>query len=1083
MKVMENSCAENVQIGQTEIFIIFQYLFVLSMIFAIEEINRDPKLLPNVTLGFQIFDSCYSREKALLGTLSYLTGKQDLVPNYSCETASLRPAVIGDTPSSSSLIMATVLGLYRYPQVSYASAVSLLSNKLMYPSFMRTVPNDDFQAVGIAQLLIHFGWTWVGILASDNDFGILGSQILQTEMIRAGGCIAFIEMVTKDKEKIPSTVNVIQKSSANVIVVYSTAENLVSLLDAISSENVTGRIWISSTGWHISLEMLTLRTIRMLNGGISFAIHKGDIPGLTEFLHSIHPFTSPNDIFIRAFWEEAFACQWLKSDGNTSTNKNVTLCTGYEDLRILSISVYDVYNFTYMLSIYNAVYVVAYSLHNLLSCKNGEGPFQNKQCGSIHDFLPWKLLHYAKNVNFKNSGDENMYLDANGDPPARYDILNFALFPDGSNRYFKVGSYENKAIGRPELTINIGDILWNARFSQEVIPQELKDVSIVHLYKRKGNRQSCDNHRGISLLVIAGKILARVLLTHLIQHMEDGHLLESHCSFREGRGTLDMIFAENQIQEKCQEQNKDLYTMFVDQTNAFDTISHEGLKRIMESFSCPGKFISMVHQFHDGMLARVLDDGDSSAAFPVTNRVKQGCVLAPMLFSKIFSAMVADGFCNDEETSIKIRYRTDGRLFNLWRLQAKTKVEEDFLCNFLFADDCALNAATEAQMQLSMNCFSTARRNFGFTINAKKTEVCISLHCRRCMQNQLSPVKVPHSVCTESCQPGYQKVSRQGQPLCCFDCLACSKGEITNQTDAVSCLKCTEDLWSNEKRDRCIPKILDYLSYEDPIGASLFFCSSTLSVLTVSILCIFIKFKDTPIVKANNRELSYLLLLALMFCFLCSLLFIGRPMKLNCMFRQMVFGLTFSLCVSCILAKTVTVVIAFSATKPGSRLRNWVGSRVSTLIVIVGSLVQVIICFVWLSLSAPFPEFKKTSEDGKIIIECNEVSAVAFWSMLGYLGLLAVVSFVVAFLARNLPGSFSEAKYITFSMLVFVSVWLSFIPAYLSTRGKYMVVVEIFAILTSSAGMLGCIFLHKCYIIILRPELNTRGYLIGKSES
>ncbi|KAJ1091846.1 hypothetical protein NDU88_004961 [Pleurodeles waltl] len=131
----------------------------------------------------------------------------------------------------------------------------------------------------------------------------------------------------------------------------------------------------------------------------------------------------------------------------------------------------------------------------------------------------------------------------------------------------------------------------------------------------------------------------------------------------------------------------------------------------------------MVHQFHDGMLARVINDGDSSDAFSVTNGVKPGCVLAPTLFSMTFSAMLSDAFCNDKETSIKIRYRNDGRLFNLQRLQAKTKFEEHPVCDFLFADDCTLNAAREAQMQQSMNCFSTACRNFGLTISTKETEV------------------------------------------------------------------------------------------------------------------------------------------------------------------------------------------------------------------------------------------------------------------------------------------------------------------------------------------------------------------------
>jgi len=95
--------------------------------------------------------------------------------------------------------------------------------------------------------------------------------------------------------------------------------------------------------------------------------------------------------------------------------------------------------------------------------------------------------------------------------------------------------------------------LFQSMWQQETIPQEPKDASIVHLYKRKGNRQSCDNHRGISLLAIAGKILARVLLNRLIQHLEDGHLSESQCGFRKGCGTADMVFAARQLQEKCQE--------------------------------------------------------------------------------------------------------------------------------------------------------------------------------------------------------------------------------------------------------------------------------------------------------------------------------------------------------------------------------------------------------------------------------------------------------------------------------------------------------------------------------------------------
>ena len=245
---------------------------------------------------------------------------------------------------------------------------------------------------------------------------------------------------------------------------------------------------------------------------------------------------------------------------------------------------------------------------------------------------------------------------------------------------------------RSQLT-SLFQTMWN----QEQLPQEFRDATIVHIYKRKGNRQSCDNHRGISLLSIAGKILARVLLNRLLDHLEQGLLPESQCGSRAGRGTIDMIFAARQLQEKCMEQHRDLYTTSIDLTKAFDTVSRDGPWKIMEKFGCPSTFIAIVRQFHDGMMARVLDDGEASEAFPVTNGVKQGCILAPTLFSMMLSAMLSDAF-RDCELGIDIRYRTDGKLFNPRRLQAITKVREAVLKDFLFTDDCALNASHEQEM-------------------------------------------------------------------------------------------------------------------------------------------------------------------------------------------------------------------------------------------------------------------------------------------------------------------------------------------------------------------------------------------------
>lgn len=257
---------------------------------------------------------------------------------------------------------------------------------------------------------------------------------------------------------------------------------------------------------------------------------------------------------------------------------------------------------------------------------------------------------------------------------------------------------------------------------QSKVPQSFKDASVIHLYKRKGNRHCCDNHRGISLLCTAGKILARLLLNRLIDHLETGLLPESQCGFRKSRGTVDMIFAARQLQEKAQEHNTNLYTTFVDLTKAFDTVSRDGLWKIMAKFGCPDRFIKIVREFHDGMQAHVRENGEISQDFPVTNGVKQGCVLAPTLFSLMFSAMMNDAFRN-EKPGLDVRVRTDGGLFNLRRLKAKTKTKISRVCELLFADDCALNTTSPTDMQHSMDLFATACNDFGLTISTKKTEV------------------------------------------------------------------------------------------------------------------------------------------------------------------------------------------------------------------------------------------------------------------------------------------------------------------------------------------------------------------------
>ncbi|OCT96488.1 hypothetical protein XELAEV_18008692mg [Xenopus laevis] len=294
-----------------------------------------------------------------------------------------------------------------------------------------------------------------------------------------------------------------------------------------------------------------------------------------------------------------------------------------------------------------------------------------------------------------------------------------------------------------------------------------------------------------------------------------------------------------------------------------------------------------------------------------------------------------------------------------------------------------------------------------------------------------------------------------------------------------TCIRCPYNEWPNEKKNQCIAKIEEFLPYSTDVIPVFFSGTSVfLLLITVMILGVFISNWDTPIVRANNRSLSFLLLVSIKLSFLSVFLFLGRPVDITCMLRNITFGITFSIAVSSLLAKTIMVCVAFKATKPGSSWRKWVGVKLSNSVVLFCSSIQIIICMTWLAISPPFQELDLHTYPGTIIIQCNEGSAIGFYSVIGYMGLLAAVSFVLAFLARTLPDSFNEAKYITFSMLLFCSVWITMIPAYLSTKGKNTVCVEIFAILTSSAGLLASIFLPKCYIILFRQERNKKSHLL-----
>ncbi|KAJ2942940.1 hypothetical protein O0L34_g15130 [Tuta absoluta] len=307
------------------------------------------------------------------------------------------------------------------------------------------------------------------------------------------------------------------------------------------------------------------------------------------------------------------------------------------------------------------------------------------------------------------------------DPPSFDEFLN-AL------KTLKMG----KSTGRDNLPAEIIRLECVARplyallqrcWEEGIIPQDMRDADIVTLYKGKGDRGDCNNYRGISLLSIAGKAFAKVVLKRL-EVLAQKIYPESQCGFRAGRSTNDMIFTLRQLQEKCREHQVPLYMAFVDLNKAFDTVSRRGLYEVLQRIGCPPTLLSIVKSFHDTMRGSVMFDGEMSTAFDVNRGVRQGCVLAPTLFGIFFSALLLVAF-KDCDVGVHLHTRKDGRLFNINLLKSATKRNDLIARELLYADDAALVANSEEHLQELITRFGRACEMFSMSVNARKTVIMV----------------------------------------------------------------------------------------------------------------------------------------------------------------------------------------------------------------------------------------------------------------------------------------------------------------------------------------------------------------------
>ncbi|KAJ0066245.1 hypothetical protein NL108_004151 [Boleophthalmus pectinirostris] len=336
--------------------------------------------------------------------------------------------------------------------------------------------------------------------------------------------------------------------------------------------------------------------------------------------------------------------------------------------------------------------------------------------------------------------------------------------------------------------------------------------------------------------------------------------------------------------------------------------------------------------------------------------------------------------------------------------------------------------------------------------------------------NPLTALKDIVSRCSNSCTPGQFKKSAEGQHTCCYECINCTENYYSNSTDMDQCLSCNTDReWAPEGSAACIAKEMLFFSWNNGFAIVLVsFCALGI-VLALLMSALFFHRRETPVVRASGGPLSQVILYSLIISFVSALLFVGQPSSLQCKARQVIYGISFTICVACILVKTLQILLAFQF---NPALQDVLRKLYQPYVIVsVCAALQVATCICWLVLKSPFSYV--INQNTTLILDCHEGSYIAFGVMLGYIALLAFICFVCAFKCRKLPQQYNEARFITFSMLLYLISWLLFIPIYVTTSGVYLPAVEMVVILISNYGILSCHFFPKCYVILFKKDKNT----------
>ncbi|TRZ09628.1 hypothetical protein HGM15179_017484 [Zosterops borbonicus] len=404
-------------------------IWALGMRFTIDQINNSSSLLPGITLGYDMYDTCFEPLVALQPSLLFLTRNGTTGIGVLCNYTEYQPrvtAVIGPHQSDLCLVTAKLFSSFLIPQVSYGASSETLSNTELYPSFYRTVPSDKNLAEAVVLLLNQFGWNWVATVGSDDEYG-RGSQSLFLSMAGTNNiCIAFEGLIPTDlaepsaRKQLEDTVRAINSTKVNVVVLFAYSLPAQALLEHSIRMGLGKKVWIGTEAWILSSITASIPNVQSIGTVLGFVMRTGTVLGFQEYVAELFSSVAQEE-FCRRSKELSRLMNPEVLDTHCQQCDQVTLRDIWATLSVTTVQ-----------PVHVAVYSVAQALHRALGCTT-------KSCPKTA-IKSWQLLHFMNTLPFEVMG-QSFRFDQSHSTNTGYKLI-FWAWRDGSLTHLPVGDYD-----------------------------------------------------------------------------------------------------------------------------------------------------------------------------------------------------------------------------------------------------------------------------------------------------------------------------------------------------------------------------------------------------------------------------------------------------------------------------------------------------------------------------------------------------------------------------------------------------------------------------------------------------------------